>query len=45
MALALPLSAQDLASLEAAGLGHIGHKVLAHMAKDRHEIEWRDAKI
>jgi transposase len=45
MAVAVPLSAEDLASLEAAGLGHIGTKVLAHLAHDRHEIEWRDAKI
>jgi transposase len=45
MAVAAPLNAEDLASLEAAGLGHIGQKVLAHLAKDRHEIEWRDAKI
>jgi len=45
MAVAVPLSSDDLASLEAAGLGHIGAKVLAHLAHDRHEIEWRDAKI
>jgi transposase len=45
MVVAAPLSAEDLASLEAAGLGHIGKKMLAHLAKDRHEIEWRDAKI
>ena len=35
-------------SLEAAGLGHIGAKVRAlldRQAHDRHEIEWRDAKI
>lgn len=48
MAVAAPLSAEDIASLEAAGLGHIGAKVRAlldRQAHDRHEIEWRDAKI
>ena len=48
MAVAAPLSAEDIASLEAAGLGHIGAKVQALLdrhAHDRHEIEWRDAKI
>ena len=48
MAVAAPLSAEDIASLEAAGLGHIGAKVQAlldRQAHDRHEIEWRDAKI
>jgi len=45
MGVAVPLSAQDLALLEGAGLGHIGEKVLAHLAKGRYEIEWRDAKI
>lgn len=45
MAVAASLSAEDLASLEAAGLGHIGAKVLAQLARDRHEIEWRDARI
>ena len=48
MAVAAPLSAEDIASLEAAGLGHIGAKVralLERQAHDRHEIEWRDAKI
>jgi transposase len=44
-ATAASLSAEDLASLEAAGLGHIGAKVLAKLAQNRHEIEWRDAKI
>jgi transposase len=48
MAVAAPLSAEDIASLEAAGLGHIGTKMqalLERQAHDRHEIEWRDAKI
>jgi transposase len=45
MAVASPLSTHDLASLETAGLGHIGAKVLSHLARDRHEIEWRDTKI
>ena len=52
MAVASPplpsLSAEDIASLEAAGLAHIGAKLQALMegqARDRHEIEWRDAKI
>lgn len=48
MAVAAPISAEDIASLEAAGLGHIGAKVRAlldRQAHDRHEIEWRDAKI
>ena len=48
MAVASPLSAEDIASLEAAGLSHIGAKLLElvdRQARDRHEIEWRDAKI
>ena len=48
MVVAAPLSAEDVASLEAAGLGHIGAKVRALLDRqthDRHEIEWRDAKI
>jgi transposase len=45
MTVATALSAQDLASLDAAGLGHIGAKVLAQLAHERHEIEWRDARI
>lgn len=52
MAVASPshpsLSAEDIASLEAAGLSHIGAKLLAlveRQDRDRHEIEWRDAKI
>lgn len=48
MAVASPLSAEDIASLEAAGLSHIGAKLLElvdRQTRDRHEIEWRDAKI
>jgi hypothetical protein len=48
MAVASPLSAQDIAWLEAAGLSHIGAKLLElvdRQTRDRHEIEWRDAKI
>ncbi len=48
MAVAAPLNAQDIASLEAAGLGHIGAKVRALLDRqthDRHQIEWRDAML
>ena len=41
----MPITADDLAALEAAGLGDIGARCWQRMDHDRHEIEWRDAKL
>ena len=40
-----PISAAELAALQAAGLGELGAKLLRRFEQDRHEIGWRDAKI
>ena len=40
-----PISAAELAALQAAGLGDLGAKLLQRFEQDRHEIDWRDAKI
>ncbi|WP_395688820.1 IS66 family transposase [Caenimonas koreensis] len=40
-----PLSAAELALLEAAGLGELGARLLKQLAHAQHEISWRDARI
>jgi len=40
-----PIRAAELAALQAAGLGELGAKLLRRFEQDRHEIDWRDAKI
>lgn len=40
-----PITAEELAALEAAGLGAVGAKLLRRIEHDRQEIDWRDAKL
>ncbi|HSW19642.1 MAG TPA: IS66 family transposase [Ramlibacter sp.] len=40
-----PLSAAELASLQAAGLGELGARLLKQLTHAQHEISWRDARI
>jgi len=39
------LSADGLAALQTAGLGDLGGGLLRRIEHDRHEIDWRDAKL
>ena len=39
------ITADELAALDAAGLGQLGAKLLRRIEHDRHEIDWRDAKL
>ncbi len=41
----LPISAEELAALQAAGLGEIGAKLLRRIEHDRQEINRRDVKL
>lgn len=41
----LPISAEELAALQAAGLGEIGAKLLRRIEHDRQEIDRRDVKL
>jgi transposase len=45
MVTAPPITAAELAALEAAGLGELGARLLAQIDKAHQEIDWRDAKI
>lgn len=40
-----PISAEELAALQAAGLGEIGAKLLRRIERDRQEIDRRDVKL
>lgn len=40
-----PITTEELAALEAAGLGEVGAKLLRRIKHDRQEIDWRDAKL
>jgi len=40
-----PITAEELAALEAAGFGDVGTKLLRRIEQDRQEIDWRDAKL
>jgi transposase len=40
-----PLSPAELASLQAAGLGELGARLLKQLTHAQHEITWRDASI
>jgi transposase len=40
-----PLSSAELASLQAAGLGELGERLLKQFTHSQHEITWRDARI
>jgi transposase len=40
-----PITAEELAALEASGLGDVGAKLLRRIEHDRQEIDWRDAKL
>src|SRR3954463_2444541 len=40
-----PLSTAELASLQAAGLGELGARLLKQLTHAQHEISWRDARI
>jgi len=40
-----PITADELAALDAAGLGQLGVKLLRRIEHDRQEIGWRDAKL
>ena len=40
-----PITADELAALEAAGLGELGARLLQRIESDRQEIDWRDAKL
>lgn len=40
-----PITAEELAALEAAGFGGIGARVLRRIEHDRQEIDWRDVKL
>ncbi len=41
----MPITADELAALQAAGLGDLGARLLQRIEQDRHEIDWRDAKL
>ena len=41
----LPISAEELAALQAAGLGEISAKLLRRIEHDRQEIDRRDVKL
>jgi len=42
---ATPITATELAALQAVGLGELGARLLQRIESDRREIDWRDAKI
>ena len=42
---AMPITADELAALQAAGLGDLGARLLQRIERDRQEIDWRDAKL
>ena len=45
MSEATPITAAELAALEAAGLGELGARLLRRIEHDRQEIDWRDARL
>ncbi len=45
MLAASPITATELAALQAAGLGELGARLLQRIERDRREIGWRDAKL
>ena len=42
---AMPITADELAALQAAGLGDLGVRLLQRIERYRQEIDWRDAKL
>ena len=40
-----PITTEELAALEAVGLGAVGAKLLRRIEHDRQVIDWRDAKL
>jgi hypothetical protein len=43
MVTAPPITATELAALEAAGLGELGARLIAQIDKAHQEIDWRDS--
>jgi transposase len=41
----MPITADELAALQAAGLGDLGARLLQRIERDRQEIDWRDVKL
>jgi hypothetical protein len=41
----MPITADELAALQAAGLGDLGVRLLQRIERDRQEIDWRDVKL